>query len=241
MIPEVSELLHAAADTFVLPVYRQRNARPLEKSPRDWVTSADRAAEGFLAPALISLPPGSLIVGEEDASGDERVLDRLGARGWVWLLDPLDGTANFASGDGPISMMVALLRDGESVASWMLDPLTGSMCVVERGSGAWMDGSRVVTDNRELAPHEMTGAVLRRFLPELLDEHITAAQGSIGEVTSGSKCAGYDYPAIASGHLDFVLYWRTLPWDPRAWSTVPVRGRGSRDALGRDCLRTCRP
>jgi fructose-1,6-bisphosphatase/inositol monophosphatase family enzyme len=52
----------------------------------------------------------------------------------VWLLDPLDGTANFAAGTGPFAMMAALLSRGEAVASWILDPQTGRLAQAQRGA-----------------------------------------------------------------------------------------------------------
>lgn len=213
VITKVAELLREAAAQFVLPVYGEREARPEEKSPGEWVTTADRAAEAFLAPALVSLLPGSLVVGEESASSDERILVRLTAKGWVWLLDPLDGTANFAAGVEPFSMMAALLRDGEAVVSWMLNPVSETLCVAEVGSGAWENQKRVSTDWQDCPPEQLSGAVLRRFLPELMKDHIAAVEGKLAGVSPGSRCAGHDYPGIASGELDFALYWRTLPWD----------------------------
>ena len=112
--------------------------------PRDccgnWVTVADRAAESFLAPRLAALLPGSVVIGEEMASADAGLLRHLQSDGNARLLDPLDGTANFAAGTGPFAMMAALIRHGQAVASWMPDPLSGSWrarnSVPERGPTA---------------------------------------------------------------------------------------------------------
>lgn len=131
----VPALLRQAAAEAVLPVFGMREARPEEKSPGEWVTTADRAAEALLAPQLAALVPGSVVVGEEAASADPAVLDQLLTAADVWLLDPLDGTANFAAGEAPFAVMAALLRHGDTVASWMLDPLSGRIAAAERGGG----------------------------------------------------------------------------------------------------------
>lgn len=110
-------------------------------------------------------------------------------------------------------MMAALLCDGEAVAAWMHDPVGGDMHIAERASGAWMNGERVFSDSREGLLGELSGAVLRRFLPEPIAEQVVEAEGILGPVMAGSKCAGFDYPSIVKGELDFALYWRTLPWD----------------------------
>lgn len=213
----VPGLLLRASEQAILPVFGRREACPEEKSPGEWVTAADRAAEAMLAPQLAALLPGSVVVGEEAASLDPSVVDRLATDGDVWLLDPLDGTSNFAAGQPPFAVMAALLRRGETVASWMLDPLTGRLAVAERGGGAWLDGERVGgrsdVGGAAAMPDALRGAVLRRFLPADLGAHVEAVAPGFAELTGGSRCAGHDYPAVAAGELDFVLFWRTLPWD----------------------------
>jgi len=213
LIFSVSNLLQEAAETYILPVFGKREANPQEKSPGEWVTEADRASEAFLEPALRSLIAGSLVVGEEAASADPGVLDRLTDDGSIWLIDPLDGTSNFASGISPFAIMVALVRNGDTVASWVLDPVTNQLSVSERGSGSWINGERITVGENSPELALMNGAVLRRFLPQELAEHVNTVESRFANLSHGSKCAGFDYPAIANGSMDFALYWRTLPWD----------------------------
>lgn len=209
----VAELLREAADTIVLPVCGKREAAPEEKSPGEWVTTADRAAEAFLSPRLAGLLPGSVVVGEEAAAADPGVLSRLGFAGQLWLLDPLDGTANFAAGRAPFALMAALVESGEITASWILDPLSGRLARAQRGAGAWLADRRITTDQAPVPAGELKGAALRRFLPGDFAAHVAAVEPRFAELSAGSGCAGADYPAIATGVRDFTLYWRTLPWD----------------------------
>lgn len=209
----VSQLLQEAANATVLPVFRRREAAAEEKSPGEWVTVADRAAESFLAPRLTALLPGSVVVGEEMASANAGILGHLASVGDVWLLDPLDGTANFVAGTGPFAMMAALVRHGETAASWILDPLSGRLACAERGAGAWLDGRRIMTGSAAAPISALKGAVLRRFLPEALAGHVASVGPQFAQLSSGTGCAGADYPAIVTGIQDFTFYWRTLPWD----------------------------
>ena len=117
LMSAVSNLLRETAETCVMPVFGKREANSKEKSPCEWVTEADRAGEAFLESALRSLIAGSYVVGEEAAFADPNVLDRLNDEGNVWLIDPLDGTANFADGVSPFAIMVALVRNGDFVFS----------------------------------------------------------------------------------------------------------------------------
>ena len=213
LISSVSNLLREAAETCVMPVFGQREANPEEKSPGEWVTEADRAGEVFLEQALRSLIPESLVVGEEAASIDPSILDRITDDGSVWLIDPLDGTSNFANGISPFAIMVALIRNGDAVASWILDPIANQMSISEKGSGSWINGEQIKVSENSPELSLMNGAVLRRFLPQNLAEQMTALEGRFASLSPGSKCAGHDYPSIANGSMDFALYWRTLPWD----------------------------
>lgn len=196
-----------------MPVFGKQAANPSEKSPGEWVTEADRSCELFLEASLKSLIPGSVVIGEEAASADSHILNRLESKESIWLIDPLDGTANFAAGKAPFAIMVALLEQGIAVASWILDPATTTLAVAQKGSGAWIDGKQMRTSQVSPSLEKMKGAVLRRFLPLEISNRVGTAEHSFADISSGSKCAGFDYPAIAKGELDFALYWRTLPWD----------------------------
>lgn len=213
LISSVSNLLREAAETCVMPVFGKREANPEEKSPGEWVTEADKAGEAFLEPALRSLIPGSLVVGEEAASADPSVLGQLASDGNVWLIDPLDGTSNFANGVPPFALMIALIHKGETMASWILDPVVNQLSISEKGSGSWINSEQITVNEASSELSVMSGAVLRRFLPRELAEHVTEVEGRFAKLSTGSKCAGFDYPAIANGSMDFALYWRTLPWD----------------------------
>jgi fructose-1,6-bisphosphatase/inositol monophosphatase family enzyme len=213
LVSTVSNLLKEVAETYVMPVFGKREAVPQEKSPGEWVTEADKAGEAFLTPALRALLPGSLVVGEEAVSTDPSVLDQLANDGHVWLIDPLDGTSNFAHGEPPFAVMVALIHKGNTVASWILDPVSDQLAISEKGSGSWINGEQIKVSEHSPELDLLNGAILRRFLPQELGERVNAVESHFANLSAGSKCAGFDYPAIANGPMDFALYWRTLPWD----------------------------
>lgn len=196
-----------------MPIFGKREAYPEEKSPGEWVTEADKACELFLEPALKRLLPNSIVVGEEAVHADPSILSGLSYKGEFWLVDPLDGTSNFANGVTPFALMVALIRSGETVASWIFNPIDRIMSIAERGSGSWINSERLKVSNAYRGLAQLDGALLRRFLPPEIDQHVTENERRFASLSGGSKCSGYDYPALANGSLDFVMYWRTLPWD----------------------------
>ena len=141
---DVMALLQEAGERFVRPRFRAlTEADKAEKSPGDWVTVADREAEVFLDSALRAVRPDLPVVGEEAVAADPSVLDVLYPGGSCWLVDPVDGTANFVRGDPAYGMAIALVEHGEAVASWIWQPEFGVGWQAEAGAGTYRNGERV--------------------------------------------------------------------------------------------------
>ncbi|MEV4758674.1 inositol monophosphatase family protein [Micromonospora sp. NPDC049559] len=214
MIEEVGALLRETAAGVVLPAFGHLNPGEVEeKAPGEVVTVADRQAERKLAEGLRRILPGSEVVGEEGVAADPSELDLLRDPGPVWLVDPVDGTANFAAGRRPFAMMVALLRGGATEASWILDPVDDSLAVAVAGEGAYLDGVRVRARREEPAPGRLRGAMPIRFLPPDLRASVEGRWEGLGELLPGQHCAGREYPDVVVDRQHFAFFWRTLPWD----------------------------
>ena len=183
-----------------------------EKSPGELVTIADREAEEMIASGLASINPDARFVGEEACARDPSVLRQLD-QGDVWVVDPIDGTGNYASGRSPFALMAALLHNGETVASCILDPVGGILTLAERGAGAWINGQRVCARKDLKQIEACTGIVSTFQRPRALEADVAALSESARGVMPSQRCAGGEYPLVASGVLDFALYWRTLVWD----------------------------
>jgi fructose-1,6-bisphosphatase/inositol monophosphatase family enzyme len=212
LVDSVGQLLREAAATVVLPSFQHLAEGDIEeKAPGEVVTVADRRAETLIADRLRGLLPDSLVVGEEGVAADPAVLDLLSEQGPVWIVDPIDGTGNFAAGRGPFAIMAALVRGGATVAAWILDPLAGTLAVAESGSGAYVDGVRATLPSDASGP--LRGAAMNRFLPADLQARVRRGLSAIDDVLPGLHCAGREYIDIVTGAQDFVLFWRTLPWD----------------------------
>jgi fructose-1,6-bisphosphatase/inositol monophosphatase family enzyme len=99
------------------------------------------------------------------------------------------------------------------------------MYTAEAGCGATRNGLGVTVTPRPSEPAQLKGAVLTRFLPANISAAVDAGRDRFGTVTPGRRCAGIDYPAVVGGELDFVLFWRTLPWD-HAPGVLPLQEAG---------------
>jgi fructose-1,6-bisphosphatase/inositol monophosphatase family enzyme len=238
-----------AAEAEILPLWQNLHDHQVaEKQRDDLVTVADRACEDRLTLQLQKLLPGSLVVGEEAAHADPGVLAALDSARPVWVIDPLDGTNNFAAGQEPIAVMVCLVRDGETLAAWIYDPLGDSMLSAERGAGARLDGNPITLAPHDGADADICGALSTKYLPDPLKPLARTGAANLGN-TVASGCAGYDYRALAIGHYQFQFYYRTLVWDhaPGALIVTEAGGLARRfdgrpyrpEALGTGLITAC--
>lgn len=206
--------MRRVAAEVVAPRFRLLAAHEIaEKSPGEIVTAVDREAERRLYDGLAALGPGARIVGEEAVEQDPGLLDRVDC-GLVWLVDPLDGTANFVAGREPFGMMVALIEDGVPLQGWLLDPLNGRLCHAERGKGATCDG--VPVRSRATGQTTPVAALGTHFLSEDCRTRVHAHARDRFDIVPVPRCAAESYPRLVFGENDIALFQRILPWDHAA-------------------------
>jgi fructose-1,6-bisphosphatase/inositol monophosphatase family enzyme len=212
MFDRVGEILRSTAESVVMPRFTALSFDDIAmKGVDDPVTIADREAEAMIRCELELLLPGSRVVGEEACATDLALLDRLD-EGKVWIVDPIDGTANFAAGRPPFAMMIALLEQGELVGSWILNPLSDRLIMAQRGAGTWIDGERIRVNAGFPSIGKINGIVSQAFLPSDQEHLIDRIRAAV-TVVQTARCAGHEYPLVAFGWQHFALYWRTLVWD----------------------------
>jgi fructose-1,6-bisphosphatase/inositol monophosphatase family enzyme len=217
----VGAILSQAARTEIMPRFgRLVSEQVREKSSRfDVVTDADEAAEMAICAALKAVYPEAVIVGEEAAGRDQSLLDALGIADLAFVVDPLDGTKNFASGLPLFGVMTAATVRGEVVLAAIHDPVCHNTAFALRGEGAWIqdeDGSR--TDLRvagAVSVQDMDAIVGTNFLPEPLR---TTVNGNLSRLRMSSwlRCAAHEYRMAAAGHCDLLFYNKLMPWDHAA-------------------------
>jgi len=113
------------------------NLQVSRKGPGDFVSAADRKAEGILRDALLKARPGYGLVMEEEGiiEGPDKT--------HRWHIDPLDGTTNFLHGLPQFCISVGLEREGQIVAGVIYDPIKDEMFVAEKGKGAFLNNRRI--------------------------------------------------------------------------------------------------
>lgn len=208
----VGTLLAEVAEAVILPRFRNLQDSDIsDKGGGDLVTKADHEAEDRLTHALAALVPGSVVVGEEAVAADARIVERISGDAPVWIIDPLDGTNNFAKGSDLFAVMAALTVKGQTVLGAIHLPVQGVTALAEQGSGAFLNGRRAQTARARNAGR-LRGSVHTKYLPEPLR---TRARAAVASFASNEEvyCCGQVYVGLAEGRVDAALYWRTNPWD----------------------------
>jgi myo-inositol-1(or 4)-monophosphatase len=192
-----------------------REAR--EKAPGDWVSEADLASERAVTDILTN-DTGIPVHGEE-AGGTRAALE--------WLVDPLDGTANFVHGFDAVGVSIGLVRDGTPLVGVVQAPLlNGRMYWATTGGGAFRDGVPIHVSGR--APEQAivaTGFPFRR--KELLDDHFAVFEPALRRFEDVRRvgAASLDLCWVAQGTFDGYFELRLGPWDVAAGALI-VREAG---------------
>jgi fructose-1,6-bisphosphatase/inositol monophosphatase family enzyme len=215
----VEDLLRDVSQKIILPHYQSlADDQIIAKDGGDYadipdvVTVADRLAEEMLNEGLEQIIPGLPIVGEEAVHGDASILDRLS--GSCWIVDPIDGTRNFAEGRPPFGILLAMADGGETHTGWIYDCLTGRICTAHRGKGAFVNGEKIAA--------QTTGEEIPVAALSLIFLDPDRRQAVLDEIAPHYRmvdvpyCAAEQYPRLALGENDVSIFERTLPWDHAA-------------------------
>ena len=212
----IAALLREASDRFILPRFQNLQSQEIttKTSDTDFVTIADQQAEAWLTPRLLIEQPG-FVVGEEASALKPAIRNSIPS-GYGWTIDPLDGTKNFVKGKPAFCSMVALLWDGQPVASWIWQPLAETLFYAAEGEGAIRinahDETRLVLANRPVEIDQMYGSGNSLGLKEPQKSAFQARLRSLaGRRFTGSS--GIQACLIANGEEDFLIHGNSTPWD----------------------------
>jgi histidinol-phosphatase len=182
------------ADSLSLPRFRAEDLHVETKPDLTPVTDADRTVERALRERIAAERPGDAVVGEEEGSDEGAVR---------WVLDPIDGTRNFARGVPVWATLIALERDGELTCGVASAPALGQRWFAARGEGAWRDGHQL----------QVSGVA------KLADASVSCSHGSdlarLEPVVWHARGLGdfWQSMLVAEGSLDLAVDARLALWD----------------------------
>lgn len=236
LVPQVRDLMITAADRLIVPRFQTLGGDDVKtkSSPTDLVTIADVETEEWLTPRLADLLPGSVVVGEEAVAADGSVLGHLDGDAPVWVLDPVDGTRNFANGSQTFVTMLALVFRGNPIFGMIWRPLKRELIWAVNGHGAWKQAGdqqpiRLTTRTSPKPSEQLVGSVSFKWLD---DEDQRRVRQNIERVVrpAGLGCSGEEYARLAEGLTDYAVFGLLNAWD-HCPGLVIVREAGGADAL----------
>ena len=195
-----------------------------EKGRADYVSATDIAAQEACVTVIRENHPDHTIVAEESHEGDESGIP---SEGPVWIVDPLDGTANFLHGHPMYASSVALAIDGVPAVGAVSCAPTGERWWAARGEGAWKNRAPVHVSGVEGIHRALIGTGFPFKTEHLLEEHsaqLVRVRGASGGVRRGGAAA-LDLCYLAEGRFD--AFWELFlnPWDFAAgWVIVEEAG-----------------
>ena len=194
------------------------------KGTHDLVTFVDEGSQRIILDHLAQSFPDDEIIGEE---GAERVAERLG-RGRVWLVDPLDGTTNFAHNVPPYAVSIGLRVEGQGAVGVVLDVASGELFSAARGEGLTVDGAPArVSDTERLDDALLaTGFPFRDY--RYVDGYLRAFEAAIRSTRGVRRhgAAAVDLAWTAAGRFDGFFEAGLAPWDVAAGLVLIEAGGG---------------
>ena len=184
------------------------------KGDIDLVTEADLASERLIVERVRSYHPRHAILAEE--AGDVAAAGG-GESEYKWIVDPLDGTTNYAHGYPVFCVSIALEHEGRVVVGVVYDPVRDELFAAERGEGATLNGRRV----RVSATDDLGGALLCTGFPYDVRERGDFARHFRNFIMSAQSvrrdgAAALDLAYVASGRFDGFYEEGLRPWDVAA-------------------------
>jgi myo-inositol-1(or 4)-monophosphatase len=168
-LPSIDAVIAAVRDvahTVLLPRFGEARHARMAKPDGSFSTEADHAAQAALAARLAAICDAPL-VGEEMKHAHQLAAWAGGAEG-VWVVDPIDGTTNFASGIGYFAVSVAFMVAGRSRLGVIYNPVSGELFHAVAGQGAWLGEERLPLRATTLDLHQAVAAIEDKRLPRAL-------------------------------------------------------------------------
>lgn len=206
---------------------KERAGAPLEVGEKgsrgDLVTSADRESEAFIIERLRRAFPSSAILGEEGGAqgggSDER-----------WIIDPLDGTTNYAHGYPLWCVSIGFERGGELVAGAVYSPVLDEMFAAERGRGATRNGASIRVSETATVRDAL---VCTGFLPAEYDRNGEnfARLSNLARGVRRDGSAALDLCFVAAGRFDAFWERDLKAWDIAAGALIVREAGGTVTAM----------
>jgi fructose-1,6-bisphosphatase/inositol monophosphatase family enzyme len=230
-LDRLATIMAEAAETEIMPRFRSLEDGGIREKAGalDLVTDADEQAEWRIRDNCAKAFPNALFVGEESVARDKTLLGKIKDAELAIIVDPVDGTSNFAWGLPLFGVMAAVVSRGETLAGLIYDPVGRDWHKGLKGYGAWGQSATGKTRDLHVAKpevlSEMTGLSSWYLMPEPQRSR-TVANLAKTKACFNYRCAAYEYRLIAEGLVHFTLHYMLMPWDHAAGVLIHQQAGG---------------
>ena len=195
-----------------------------DKGVSDLVTTVDEASEALLIQQLRAAFPAYDVLAEESCGNT-----RGGCDGYRWIIDPIDGTTNFAHALPPFAVSIALQREERIVLGVVLEVASGQLYTAVCGQGTFCNGAQVRVSQRAM----LAGSIVATGFPYRTFSHVGPYLDVLRRFMAGTRgvrrfgAASYDLALVASGRFDGFFETGLHAWDVAA-GTLLVEEAGGR-------------
>jgi myo-inositol-1(or 4)-monophosphatase len=230
-LERLADIVTIAADQEIMPRFRRLGEGGIREktSALDLVTDADDAAEAAIKAAVAKAFPKAAFIGEESVEKDRELLDKIADAEMAIIIDPVDGTSNFAWGLPLFGVLAAVVKRGVTIGGIIYDPVGRDCTFAIKGHGAWAKSENGATrDIRVANPTtlaNMTGTTSWYLMPEPMRSRVAANLAKI-KASFAYRCAAYEYRIVAEGLVDFSLHYKLMPWDHAAGVLIHAEAGG---------------
>ncbi|MEX0770523.1 MAG: inositol monophosphatase family protein [Balneolaceae bacterium] len=200
----------------VVRSYRKNELNLRYKGVNDLVTDADLATEKKIMEVIKEFFPGDEFLAEETA--DHQNIDS----GRVWIIDPIDGTTNFAHGFPVYCVSVGLWIDGRPEAGVVIEVNRNEEFTALRGEGAWLNGNEIQVSDLQEPEKALLGTGFPYRDYSLIDEYIKLLR-SLMDTVQGIRrpgAAAYDLCCVAAGRFQGFFEYGLNVWDVAAAALI---------------------
>ncbi len=221
LLQEIIALVHEGGTIMLGAADIDQKTR--QKSGKgNFVTEYDSKVQAHLKKGLLSLLPEAAFLGEEDEMDQADI-----GKGYAFIVDPIDGTANFTRGYDVSSISVALTKDGQPVLGVVYNPYRNETFSATKGGGAFKNGERIHASERTLAESLVIFGTapyyeeLKRKTFETAYRYFSAA-----EDLRRSGSAAIDLCNVACGRAEMFFEMILCPWDYAAGALIVEEAGG---------------